>query len=93
MKLGLKRKRLYGQTEKSCLLFKAKGEVRCKYQTNIFLSDLCVDVNSGVVYNPPSLGFKDGGWYMSRIQYRLNCSEFNCFRVCLNQHSDQPKQS
>jgi len=28
MKLGLKRKRLYGKTEKSCLLFKAKGEVR-----------------------------------------------------------------
>ena len=42
MKLGLKSKRLIdGKTEKSCLLFKAKGEVRCKYQQT-FLCQICV---------------------------------------------------
>jgi len=50
MKLGLKRKRLHGKFEKSCLLFKAEGEVLCKYQTKNFISDMCVDVNSGIVY-------------------------------------------
>ena len=40
MKLRLKRKRLYGRTEETCLLFKAKGEARGKYQTiTIFMSD------------------------------------------------------
>ena len=53
MKLGLKRKKLYGNTEKSCLLFKAKGEIHCKYQTNILImSDLCINVNSGLVQYP-----------------------------------------
>ena len=39
MKLGLKRKRLDGITEASCLLFKAKGEIHCKYQTIIFMNE------------------------------------------------------
>ena len=40
MKLGLtRRNRIDGKTEESCLLFKAKGEARCKYQTIIFVSE------------------------------------------------------
>ena len=46
MKLGLKRNRLGGPTEESCLLFKAEDKIRCKYQTNIFMSDLCINANS-----------------------------------------------
>ena len=56
MKLGLKRKRRDGKTFKSCLLFRAKGEIQCKYQTKILIkSDLCINVNTGIV---TSLGFK-----------------------------------
>ena len=41
MKLGLKLIRLDGrETKKSCLLFKAKGVMHGKCQTNIFMSAL-----------------------------------------------------
>ena len=37
MKLGLKRFHQHnGNNHGSCLLFKAKGEIHCKYETNIF---------------------------------------------------------
>ena len=53
MKLGLKRKTLNGNTEETCLLFKAKGEIPCKYKANILIkSDLCINVNAGVVQYP-----------------------------------------
>ena len=67
MKLGLTRiHNYYGTNSKSCLLFKAKGEIDCKYQTNILvMSDFCINVNAGLVQYPNFSWFRTvvlGAW-------------------------------